>query len=111
MINKLEILNHKLAQAAHEKQMFKQKYFLFTIIFRYETLKAQIKSNETEDIKLIKTLSLETRGGEREKITKSPFNSHRDKPPTEKEGLKSLSQIRKERKRVPPTLSSSVGFK
>lgn len=73
-------------------------------------MRAQIKSNETEDIKLIKTISLETRGGEREKITKSPFHTSR-KPPTEKSELKSLSQVRKERKKIPPTLSSGSSFK
>jgi chromosome segregation ATPase len=83
---KIEILNHKLNQAAKEKQMFKQKY---------QTLKAKVKTNETDDIKLIKTISLETR----EKYNKSPFpgTSHKIVEP-EKGGLRNLQQARKERK-------------
>ena len=85
---KIEILNHKLNQAAQEKQMFKQKY---------ETLKAQVKSNETDDIKLIKTISLETR----EKYNKSPYGRTKSRPEPEKPPLKSLQQARRERKKVP----------
>lgn len=88
---KIEILNHKLSQAAKEKQMFKQKY---------ETLKTQVKTNETDDIKLIKTISLETRDQYREKYNKSPYARNKQKP----EGgppLKSLQQARKERKKEP----------
>ena len=91
---KIEILKHKLSQAATEKQMFKQKY---------ETLKAKVKSNETDDIKMIKTISLETR----EKYTKSPIMSRNHDLEENKQQLKSLQQARKERKRIP--LYSSRG--
>lgn len=83
---KIEILNHKLNQAAKEKQMFKQKY---------QTLKAKVKNNETDDIKLIKTISLETR----EKYSNTPFAGPSHKAADlDKGGLRSLQQARKDRK-------------
>jgi len=86
---KIEILHHKLSQAAQEKQMFKQKY---------ETLKTKVKTNETDDIKLIKTISLETR----EKYNKSPMTrSRQQKAEFEKGGLRSLQQARLSRKDDP----------
>lgn len=88
---KIAILKHKLSQAATEKQMFKQKY---------ETLKAKVKTSETDDIKLIKTISLETR----EKYTKSPYRGERagkERKEENKQQLKSLMQARKERKEQP----------
>lgn len=96
---KIEILNHKLKQAADEKAMFKQKY---------QTLKAKVKSTETDDIKFIKTISLETR-----EMNKSPFANSRNPLEMERRGifktnvnfsnntqkLTSLHQARKERKK------------
>lgn len=67
--------------------MFKQKY---------ETLKQQVKSNETDDIKLIKTISLETR----EKYNKSPYGRTKSKQDSEKAPLKNYQQARRERKKV-----------
>ncbi|CAI2359358.1 unnamed protein product [Moneuplotes crassus] len=83
---KIEILNHKLKQALHEKQMFKQKY---------ETLRNKVKADETDDIKMIKTISLDT-------IQKSHNSSSFVNTSNDYEGgLRSYRQVRKDRKKAP----------
>ena len=54
---------------------------------------------------------IESREYDRNKYNKSPLGVVRPKPPIDKSELKSLSQIRKERKMVPPAKSSNSGFK
>jgi hypothetical protein len=75
------------------KNKCSSKSNLTSFIFRYETLKTKVKTNETDDIKFIKTISMETR----EQYNKSPIN----RPPkleNDRGILKSLKQARNERK-------------
>lgn len=66
--------------------------------FRYETLKHKVKSNETDDIKLIKTISLQTR----ENYNKSPLISNsKGRIDYDKGVLRNLQQARKDRKKAP----------